>query len=91
MKRDNPLPKPAKPDHRRPSAGPRTAASPKQLKPAAPNSATERATASERNGVASDSLHPRLRDQLRLKALLAPPLAMAPPDEPHRGKDDHHR
>ena len=48
-----------------------------------------RATARGHSGTGSESVRPHLRDQLRLKALLAVPFP--PPEEQLPGKDEHHQ
>lgn len=50
----------------------------------------ERATAQGHSGHGADSVRPHLRDQLKLKSLLAPSFP-ASEQHPDPGKDDHHR
>ena len=48
----------------------------------------ERATAQGHSGHGSDSVLPHLRDQLRLKALMASPFPVPEQQQQHPGKDE---
>jgi hypothetical protein len=70
------------PEGRRSQAGRRAGGQGKQ------RGFVERATARGHSGHGADSVRPHLRDQLRLKALLATPFPTA---EVQPAKDEHHR
>lgn len=72
------------PEGRRPgSAAARRGSGPKKQR-----GFIERATAHGHSGHGAESVRPHLRDQLKLKALLATPFQL-PGETP--GKDEHHR
>lgn len=73
------------PDGRRPGSGGAGRRSSGQRKQ---RGFIERATAQGHSGHGSESVRPHLRDQLKLKALLATPFSL-PGETP--GKDEHHR
>lgn len=73
------------PEGRRPGSG---AAARRGSGPKKQRGFIERATAHGHSGHGAESVRPHLRDQLKLKALLATPFQL-PGETP--GKDEHHR